>query len=129
MCLKLGWNPDPQDKCQVPLTPNAFKTIAREQGPLEGTPEALALINTHGQGSSYKTLLGYGLFAMVIARVDVDEALGILDKFGKRPGPSHYSALINVLKYLHDTQHDGPIQRHPHGKELPGLSYGDFHPM
>ena len=38
MCLKLGWNPDPQDKCQVPLTPNDFKTIAREQGPLEGTP-------------------------------------------------------------------------------------------
>ena len=26
-------------------------------------------------------------------------------------------------------QHDGPIPWCPHGKQLPGLPYGDFHPM
>ena len=34
MCLKLGWNPDAQGKFQVPMTPNTFKMVTKEQGPL-----------------------------------------------------------------------------------------------
>ena len=127
--IKLGWDPDPQGKLYLPLSPTRYKTIAAEQGPLEGTPEAIALVKSHGHGYTYKTLLGYALFAMVIARPDLDEALGILAKFGNRPAPGHYTALFDVLKYMRDTQDIGPIQWRPRGKELAGLPYGDIHPM
>ena len=118
--LKMGWDPEPQGEfTNVPLSPASLQTLGAEQGPLEGTPEALALVEKHSTG--YKNLVGYSIFAILIGYIDVSVALYILSKFNLCPASIHYTSAKNVLKYLRDTQAQGPVYWCPKGKEIAGL--------
>ena len=74
-------------------------------------------------------MVGYSIFAILIGRIDVSVALSILSKFNLRPASVHYNSAKNILKYLRDTQAEGPVYWRPTGKEIAGLPWGDLVPM
>ena len=127
--LKLGWDKEgtTTGNRSVPMTPADLKTMSSEQGPLEGSPEAKELEKKHGH--PYRTLTGLLGFAVQLGRADINEVTMILSKFNNRPGSVHYTFAKKALIFLRRTKKKSWIYWRPHGKEISGLPYGDFHPI
>ena len=89
------------------MTPCTLKTIAKHQGFLEGTPEALQLAQK--QGTPYCNLTGLLQFVFQIGHVDIKDPVMILSKFNTLPAAAHYTSACAVIKYLCCTNKLGPI--------------------
>jgi hypothetical protein len=55
----------------------------------------------------FNSVLGACMYAMVGTRPDIAYAVGALAKFMTCPRPEHWKALIHLLRYLKNTQHQG----------------------
>jgi hypothetical protein len=52
----------------------------------------------------YKSILGQLLYISITARPDISTAVSHAGKFAKDPGPAHWQAILQILKYLQGTR-------------------------
>jgi hypothetical protein len=124
--LKLGWDTSSKTSAiAVPMTPTTLKEMAKNPGPLDPGKLATALQQF---GFPYRTLTGMLIFAVQIGRFDIGPTVSVLCKFNDRPGPVHFMAAKNVMRYLRSTILRGNVYWRPTGKERPDLPRGDITP-
>lgn len=52
---------------------------------------------------TYESAVGSLMYAMVCTRLDIVQAVGVLNKFMANPGRSHWDAMKSVFRYLKAT--------------------------
>ena len=53
----------------------------------------------------YRSILGQALYIAITTRPDIVPAVSACGKFAENPGQEHWNALLQILAYLHGTQH------------------------
>jgi hypothetical protein len=53
----------------------------------------------------YRSILGQVLYIAITTRPDIVPAVSACGKFAENPGKAHWDALLQILAYLHGTQH------------------------
>ena len=53
---------------------------------------------------TYASAIGSIMYAMICTRPDVSYALSMVSRYQENPGPSHWTAVKNILKYLRNTK-------------------------
>ena len=52
----------------------------------------------------YASAVGSLIYAMLCTRPDICYAVGMVSRFQSNPGPDHWTAVKNILKYLRRTR-------------------------
>ena len=124
MLMSHGWD-TPAHKDPPNLVPIPSETATRLmtlEGPPEKSPEAKTLAQE--TRFSYRNVVGELIYAYVIARLDIGNAVCLLSRFSSAPHKEHYRALKGVCRYLRATKSWGIIYHRQ--RPLEGLPYVPF---
>jgi hypothetical protein len=106
----------------VPLSSNVIDAISTLVRPAKGTADHCQLESTNG--FSYHQVLSELIYAYIICCLNIGFAVTFLTHFSQAPAQEHYTALKNVVKYLHHTKDWGLLYWHDHPVEsLPAVSF------
>ena len=72
----------------------------------------------------YRSILGQALYIAITTRPDIVPAVSACGKFAENPGAAHWEALLQILAYLHGTQHLG-LELGEISKEITLTAYAD----
>jgi hypothetical protein len=84
------------------------------------TPEETAAMSN----IPYRSILGQALYIAITTRPDITPAVSACGKFAQNPGKNHWTALLQILAYLHGTQHLG-LELGGKSKEIILSAYAD----
>ena len=119
-----GWNtaqPNESNRAHIePLSPTMIQALHTAIGPDDNTVDASNLANE--MHFSYRSVLGELIYAYVVCRMDIGNAVTFLARFSKAPAKVQYIALKRVCRYLRQTKDWGLIFWRP--KPIPSLPVG-----